>query len=171
MKNSTKFQAVILLCLLSLFSGGGACFQTGTTGDTPEEKKCGSSHQISGGKKLYASDSSDQHFDLVTPNAKNDCEAFYQLQFLWADTKRADTDKTMPPLGDLEHAFSPQDELSYFPHEEPHFASYSWILNFSIGNKTTGLPSTRYAFHTWNPSKKKEDSILVTCSIRYYPQN
>ncbi len=115
---------------------------------------------------------SDLYF-LATPPACNDCEAQYQLSFQWANFQRSETDTSEPPLSDLTHAFGPMYELAYFPHPAPQRGggtNYVWYLNFSVGNKTSSLPSTRYSFGCSIDRTRPHDpadSIAISCKIYY----
>ncbi|MEP7235100.1 MAG: hypothetical protein ABI778_07370 [Ignavibacteriota bacterium] len=171
MKHFSKFSAILFLLVFALFAGGNSCFkEVGTTGDD-----CGLTTSAGLAKVIHGGDAYDL-FDLVTPAARNDCEATYTFIFRWADENRSKSDSTQPPLSDLEHSFGPEDQFAYFAHPVPTRSLeskeyYIWSIKFSIGNKNTSLPATRYGVHVNVESTKPEDSIRIGATIAYYPKN
>ena len=169
MKHFTKLQPVIFLLVFALFSNGNTCGPKDSTPGNCDNRKgvlLQSIIHVKTPKEL---------FSLSTPIAKNDCEAHYSFTFSWANGDRAKKDTTMPPLGNLNHAFQPEDEFAYFPHPLPVRTNdalsdnWRWDIVFDIGNRNTGLSNTRYGVTTYVDSINPADSILVNCDISYTP--
>lgn len=136
---------------------------------------CGDAKTVS----KFATLGPSQLFTLETPDAKNDCEAYYLFKFQWADYQRSNVDTAMPPLVGLEHGFAPKGEFGYFPHSAPirtHELNqlngnffYLWKIAFYIGNKNGGNPTKYYLGVELSPSAKQIDSTFIVADIQYYP--
>src|SRR5205807_1887605 len=116
------------------------------------------------------------------------CEATYYFYFRWADPLRRAAEQSgheeMPPLQDMEHGFQPGGEFAYFPHPAAHYDATTspssisgvssgpgwWTIQFSIGNKNSGLPTTRYYVRArLDPAVAGSlDETEVACRIVYF---
>lgn len=155
-----------------------------------DSKDCGTTAKVKGYKVVRRGvfNNAFDQFSLNTPEARNDCHAHYKFYFRWASLyKRLYEKETMPPLKDLHDSFGPADEYAYFPHNPPewkHDATIHdevflggqstkgwWLVDFSVGNKNSKQPSTRYHVGAIIDSDNSvdEDSTEVWCEITYYP--
>jgi hypothetical protein len=166
-----------VLCSGALTSG---C-KTGTTeakyddcGPSKAVFKYGTVHDVQG-----------EYAFLETPEARNDCEAHYIFVFRWADPNYQVFRVTEQPPLNLPHAFEPGGELAYFPHPDPTYdpdflvldennkqigGKGWWKIDFSIGNKNSGNPTTRYTSSAYLDYSKAsdDDSVQYVMKIFYY---
>jgi hypothetical protein len=178
----TRFPLFLLGLLISIVFVPGC--KTGT--ESTEDSDCGDSKSVC----MHANiNSSGNFFILETPEARNDCEATYFYYFRWADPLRRAAEvsghEEMPPIDDFGHAFQPGGEFAYFPHPNASYEATStiqdcsgnvipgqgwWVVRFSIGNKNSGNPTTRYYVRSrLNPGTAGSlDETEIVCKIVYY---
>jgi len=167
MKQTRYFSGILFLMVFALFSSGSTCKSTDPPASTDD---CQNSSLAQNYSTVYAGGS----IDMVSKPSNNDCEATYIINFEWAKDSLAKANTSMPPLGDLETACSPEDELlSYFTHDAPHVHMLSnghneWTLVLSTNNSKSVLSTTRYAFHSKLNSSNPADSVLFDGRIEYY---
>ena len=173
----SRFSILSFLTLCSIVLSNGC--KTGTESSASD---CGDAKEVSMHSAIY--DSTGTYRYLETPEARNDCEARYQFYFRWANTLTQALRTDMPPLGNLDHMFAPGGEFAYFPHPAPVYdagATFSeggvqyggkgwWVIDFAIGNKNSGNPSTRYGVGANVDFSKADesDSIEIGARIGYF---
>ena len=172
MKNASKITIGFLLSIL-VFSGE-TCPKV-----TP--KTCGALQIAKIVKTLTSSNTQFLVQSGPVASGSSSCEAKYILYFSWADTNRAETDSTMPPLSNLHYSFHVNSDNLYFP-DAPNpvpfldYGSnrnltadrfYDWYIIFSEHNLTDTSASNFY-IKTADSSANPADSIYVSGTVNYY---
>jgi hypothetical protein len=134
--------------------------------DSATESTCGT--KMTADTTLILKASGPTNFSLVTPDARKDCHAEFELFFGWADPAKRETDQFKPSL---DWTFQVFPGFFYFPAAPAELweqeDGYWWHAEVSEGAKNQDDEYVQYQIVGTLGSIN--DEIMIKASIKYVP--